>query len=224
MVNERPCTSWPAVCAVASVSTRWSCQRQAPVAWQSRRTSPASAPPPPGSASGPRSATRPAPARPSAAPPHSGRRRKASSAPAVGQGNRIVEGAGPSHQVVRISRNSKVVRSASASSKGRSCRHCSGHGKSLARRNSTSCHRTRNNLGPDRCTKGAGCGAPCAKPKLSVRKLEGRCSVADDSPGGSRSRASVALVVYESAQPALRSAAAMTTAIDRHTRRDIGTP
>ena len=69
-----------------------------------------------------------------------------------------------------ISRNSRSARSASASSKGRSCRHCSDRRKSRAGRNSASRHRTRNNLGLDRYTKGAGCGAPCAKPKLSGRK------------------------------------------------------
>src|SRR6202140_6067 len=91
-----------------------------------------------------------------------------------------------------ISRNSRSAQSASASSKGRSCRHCSDRRKSQASRNSASHHRTRNSLGLDRYTKGAGCGAPCAKPKLSGRKLEGCYSVADDSPAGSRSRASVA--------------------------------
>ena len=108
-----------------------------------------------------------------------------------------------------ISRNSRSARSASASSKGRSCRHCSDHRKSQAGRNSASRHRTRNNLGLDRYTKGAGCGAPCAKPKLSGRKLEGCYSVADDSPAGSRSRASVAPAGYEPAQPARRPAAAI---------------
>jgi hypothetical protein len=108
-----------------------------------------------------------------------------------------------------ISRNSRSARSASASSKGRSCRHCSDHRKSQAGRNSASRHRTRNNLGLDRYTKGVGCGAPCAKPKLSGRTLEGCHSVADDSPAGSRSRASVAPAVYEPAQPARRPAAAI---------------
>ena len=108
-----------------------------------------------------------------------------------------------------ISRNSRPARSASASSKGRSCRHCSDRRKSQAGRNSASRHRTRNNLGLGRYTKGAGCGAPCAKPKLSGRKLEGCYSVADDSPAGSRSRASVAPAVYEPAQPARRPAAAI---------------
>ena len=108
-----------------------------------------------------------------------------------------------------ISRNSRPARSASASSKGRSCRHCSDRGKSQAGRNSASRHRTRNNLGLDRYTKDAGCGAPCAKPKLSGRKLEGCYSVADDSPAGSRSRASVAPAGYEPAQPARRPAAAI---------------
>jgi hypothetical protein len=108
-----------------------------------------------------------------------------------------------------ISRNSRSARSASASSKGRSCRHCSDRRKSQAGRNSASRHRTRNNLGLDRYTKGAGCGAPCAKPKLSGRKLEGCYSVADDSPAGSRSRASVAPAGYEPAQLARRPAAAI---------------
>jgi hypothetical protein len=106
-----------------------------------------------------------------------------------------------------ISHNSRLARSASASSKGRSCRHCSDRRKSQAGRNSASRHR--NNLGLDRYTKGAGCDAPCAKPKLSGRKLEGCYSVADDSPAGSRSRASVAPAVYEPAQPARRPAAAI---------------
>jgi hypothetical protein len=108
-----------------------------------------------------------------------------------------------------ISRNSRSARSASASSKGRSCRHCSDRRKSQADRNSASRHRTRNNLGLDRYTKDAGRGAPCAKPKLSGRKLEGCYSVADDSPAGSRSRASVAPAGYEPAQPARRPAAAI---------------
>ncbi len=107
-----------------------------------------------------------------------------------------------------ITRNSRSARSASASSKGRSCRHCSDRRKSQASRNSASRHRIRNNLGLDRYTKDAGCGAPCAKPKLSGRKLEGCYSVADDSPAGSRSRASVAPDVYVPAQPARRPAAA----------------
>ena len=72
-----------------------------------------------------------------------------------------------------ISRNSRSARSASASSKGRSYRHCSDHRKSQVGRNSASRHRTRNNLGLDRYTKGAGCGAPYAKPKLPGRRLEG---------------------------------------------------
>ena len=59
-----------------------------------------------------------------------------------------------------LSRNSRSARSASASSKGRSCRHCSDHRKSQAGRNSASRHRTRNNLGLDRYTKGGGRGAP----------------------------------------------------------------
>ena len=71
-----------------------------------------------------------------------------------------------------ISRNSRAARSASASNKGRSCRHCSDHRKSQAGRNSASRHRTRNNLGLDRYTKGAGCGAPYGKLKLSGRKLK----------------------------------------------------
>jgi hypothetical protein len=108
-----------------------------------------------------------------------------------------------------ISRNSRSAQSASASSKGRSCRHCSDRRKSQAGRNSASRHRTRNNLGSDRYTKGAGCGAPCAKPRLSGRKLDGCYSVADDSPAGSRSHASVAPAVYEPAQPARRPAAAI---------------
>jgi hypothetical protein len=108
-----------------------------------------------------------------------------------------------------ISRNSRSARSASASSKGRSCRHCSDRRKSQAGRNSASRHRTRNNLGLDRYTKGASCDAPCAKPKLSGRKLEGCYSVADDSPAGSRSRASVAPAVYEPTQPARRPTAAI---------------
>jgi hypothetical protein len=107
-----------------------------------------------------------------------------------------------------ISRNSRSARSASASSKGQSCRHCSDRRKSQAGRNSASRHRTRNNLGLDRYTKDAGCGAPCAKPKLSGRNLEGCYSAADDSPAGSRSRASVAPGVYEPARPARRPAAA----------------
>jgi hypothetical protein len=98
-----------------------------------------------------------------------------------------------------ISRNSRSAQSASASSKGRNCRHCSDRRKSQAGRNSASRHRTRNNLGLGRYTKGAGCGAPCAKPKLSGRKLEGCYSVADDNPAGSRSRASEAPAVYEPA-------------------------
>jgi hypothetical protein len=116
---------------------------------------------------------------------------------------------GRSLSVSLISRNSRSARSASASSKGRSCRHCSDRRKSQAGRNSASRHRTRNNLGLGRYTKGAGCGAPCAKPKLSGRKLEGCYSVADDNPAGSRSRASVAPAVYEPAQPARRPAAAI---------------
>ena len=108
-----------------------------------------------------------------------------------------------------ISRNSRSARSASASSKGRSCRHCSDRRKSQAGRNSASRHRTRNNLGLDRYTKGAGCDASCAKPNLSGRKLEGCYSVADDSPAGSLSRARVAPAVYEPAQPARRPAAAI---------------
>ena len=108
-----------------------------------------------------------------------------------------------------ISRNSRSARSASASSKGQSCRHCSDHRKSQAGRNSASRHRTRNNLGLDRYTKGAGCDAPCAKLNLSGRKLEGCHSVADDNPAGSRSRASVAPAVYEPAQPARRPATAI---------------
>ena len=107
-----------------------------------------------------------------------------------------------------ISRNSRSARSASASSKGRSCRHCSDRRKSRAGRNSASRHRTRNNLGLDRYTRDAGCGAPCAKPQLSACKLEGCYSVAVDSPAGSRSRASVAPAVYAPAQPARRPAAA----------------
>jgi len=106
-----------------------------------------------------------------------------------------------------ISRNSRSARSASASSKGRSCRHCSDRRKSRAGRNSASRRRTRNNLGLGRYTKGAGCGAPCAKPKLSGRRLEGCYSVADDNPAGSRSHASVAPAAYEPAQPARRPAA-----------------
>ena len=107
-----------------------------------------------------------------------------------------------------ISRNSRPARSASASSTGRSCRHCSGRRRSQADRNSASRHRTRNIVGLDRYTKGAGCGAPCAKPKLSRRKAEWCYSVADDSRAGSRIRASVAPAVYEPAQPARRPAAA----------------
>ena len=107
-----------------------------------------------------------------------------------------------------ISRNSRPARSASASSKGRRCRHCSDHRKSLAGRNSASRHRTRNNLGLDRYTRGAGSGAPCAKPQLSACKPEGCYSAAADSPAGSRSRASVAPAVYEPARPARRPAAA----------------
>ena len=107
-----------------------------------------------------------------------------------------------------ISRNSRPARSASASSKGRSCRHCSDHRKSQAGRNSASRHRTRNNLGPDRYTRGAGRGAPGAKTKLSGSKPEGCCSVAADSRAGSRSRASAAPAVYERALPARRPAAA----------------
>jgi hypothetical protein len=105
-----------------------------------------------------------------------------------------------------ISHNSRSARSASASSKGRSCRHCSDHRKSQAGRNSASRHRTRNNLGLDRYTKGAGCDAPCAKLNLSGRKLEGCYSVADDSPAGSRSHASVAPADCEPAQPTRRPA------------------
>jgi hypothetical protein len=108
-----------------------------------------------------------------------------------------------------INRNSRSARSASASSTGRSCRHCSDHRKSQAGRSSASHHRTRNNLGLDRYTKGVGCGALYAKPKLSGRKLEGCYSGADDSPAGSRSRASVAPAGYEPAQPARRPAAAI---------------
>ena len=106
-----------------------------------------------------------------------------------------------------ISRNSRPDRSASASSKGQSCRHCSDHRKSQAGRNSASRHRTRNNLGLDRYTRGAGYGVPYAKPKLSGRNLEGCYSGADDSPAGSRSRASVAPAGYEPAQLARRPAA-----------------
>ena len=106
-----------------------------------------------------------------------------------------------------ISRNSRSARSVSASSKGRSCRHCSDRRKSQAGRNSASRHRTRNNLGLDRYTRGAGYGAPCAKPNLSGRKLGGCYSVAADSPAGSRSRASVAPAVYGAVQPAQRPAA-----------------
>jgi hypothetical protein len=105
-----------------------------------------------------------------------------------------------------ISHNSRSARSASASSKGRSCRHCSDHRKSQAGRNNAIRHRTRNNLGLDRCTKGAGCDAPCAKLNLSGRKLEDCYSVADDSPAGSRSHASVAAAGYEPAQPTRRPA------------------
>jgi hypothetical protein len=105
-----------------------------------------------------------------------------------------------------ISRNSRSARSVSASSKDRSCRHCSDRRKSQAGRHGASRHRTRNNLGLDRYTKDAGCGPPCAKPKLSGRKLEGCYTVADGSPAGSRSRASVAPDVYEPAQPARRRA------------------
>ena len=112
-----------------------------------------------------------------------------------------------------ISRNSRSARSASASSKGQSCRHCSDHRKSQAGQNSASRHRTRNNLGLDRYTKGAGCDAPCAKPKLSGRKLEGRYSGADNSPAGSRSRASVAPAGHEPAQPARRPGAALRTGL-----------
>ncbi len=107
-----------------------------------------------------------------------------------------------------ISRNSRPDRSASASSKGRSCRHCSDRRKSRAGRNSASRRRTRNIAGLDRYTRGAGCGAPSAKPKLSRRKAEWCYSAADDSPAGSRIRASVAPAVYEPTQPARRPAAA----------------
>ena len=107
-----------------------------------------------------------------------------------------------------ISRNSRPARSASASSTGRSCRHCSGRRRSQADRNSASRHRTRNIVGLDRYTKGAGCGAPCAKPELSGRKAEWCYSVAADSPAGNRIRANVARAVYEPAQPALRPATA----------------
>src|SRR5215470_8629006 len=75
----------------------------------------------------------------------------------------------------------------------------------------------------DRCTKGAGCGPPCAKPKLSGRKLEGCCSVADDSPGGSRSRANEVLVVYAPAAGAMTGSSDRTMAIDTHTGRGIST-
>lgn len=108
-----------------------------------------------------------------------------------------------------ISRNSRPARSASASSKGRRCRHCNDHRKSQAGRNSARRHRTRNTVGPDRYTKGAGSDAPCAKPQLSGGKLEGCYSVADDSPAGSRSPASVAPAVSEPARPARRPAAAI---------------
>jgi hypothetical protein len=117
-------------------------------------------------------------------------------------------GPGRERSLSSISRNSRSDRSASASSKGRSCRHCSDRRKSQAGRNSASRHRTRNNVVLGRYTRGAGFGAPCAKPKLSVRKLEGCYSVAGDNPAGSRSRASVAPAVYEPAQPARRPAAA----------------
>ena len=52
-----------------------------------------------------------------------------------------------------ISRDSRSTRSASASSKGQSCRQCSDHRKSQASRNSASRHR--NNLGLDRYAKDA---------------------------------------------------------------------
>jgi hypothetical protein len=52
-----------------------------------------------------------------------------------------------------ISRDSRSTRSASASSKGQSCRHCSDHRKSQAGRNSASRHR--DNLGLGRYTKDA---------------------------------------------------------------------
>ena len=107
-----------------------------------------------------------------------------------------------------LSRNSRPARSASASSTGRNCRHCSGRRKSRAGRNSASRRRTRNIVGLDRYTNGAGCGAPCAKPKLSQRKAEWCYSVADDSRAGSRIRASGAPPVYERAQPVRRLAAA----------------
>ena len=48
-----------------------------------------------------------------------------------------------------INRNSRSVRSVSASSTDQSCRHCSGRRKSPAGRNSASRHRTRNNLAQD---------------------------------------------------------------------------
>jgi len=107
-----------------------------------------------------------------------------------------------------ISRNSRPARSASASSKDQNCRHCSDRRKSQAGRNSASRHHSRNNLGPDRYTRGAGCDAPGAKTKLSGSKLEGCYSVAVDSPAGNRIRASVAPAVYEPAQPTRRPAAA----------------
>ncbi len=106
-----------------------------------------------------------------------------------------------------ISRNSRSARSASESSKGRSCRHCSDRRKSRAGRNSASRHHIHSNSGPDRCTRDAGSAAPIANSQLSGRKVEGCCSGADGSPGGSRNRASAAVVVYEPTQPALRPAA-----------------
>jgi hypothetical protein len=79
-------------------------------------------------------------------------------------------------------------------------------------------------LGLGRYTKGAGCCAPCAKPKLSGRKLEGCYSAADDNLAGSRSRASLAPAVYGAgAAGATTGSSDRTTAIDRNTRRDIRT-
>jgi hypothetical protein len=106
-----------------------------------------------------------------------------------------------------ISRNSRPARSVSVSSTDQSCRHCSGRRKSRAGRNSASRHHTRNNEGPGQYTRDVARGAPYAAPRDPGKRAEGCCSVADDSPAGSRSRASAAAAAYELAQPARPPAA-----------------
>ena len=85
-----------------------------------------------------------------------------------------------------ISRNSRSVRSVSASSTDQTCRHCSGRRKSRASRDSATRHHTRNNEEPGQYTKGAVRGSPNAASHLSGRKVECCCSAADGSPAGSR--------------------------------------